>query len=795
MGTMTTLKLPVYGMNCANCAITLQNLFNEIKGIDTQVNFTLESALINFDDNVDHSNTLSTILAILEKKGYQTDTETILLSVEGWHCMSCANKTTQILNKQPLIIEAQSNLATEVVQLRTIQGALTPQNIADLSRLTPYQLTIKSKTNLEAQNIQKLKQQQQRNTKELLTIVIAMLLSLPFLVSMINMAINHSEQFLTPWVEFLLATPVQFIIGWRFYKGAWSSLKSYSTNMDVLVVLGSSAAYFYSLILFMNGSDQPLYFESSTLVISLVSLGKYLEHRAKQSTSTAINALMSLRPNKARIKKGKKFIEVDIEDIQIDDLVEVAIGDKVAVDGVIIEGESYLDESLLTGESDPILKQKDSTVIAGSINGDGVLLIKTTAVGEDTTLNKIIALVENAQMSKAPVMQLVDKISAVFVPIVLVIATITFISWMFITGDFQQALVSTVSVLVIACPCALGLATPTAVVVGTGVAAQQGILIKDIKTLQQAHRLQTVIFDKTGTLTKGNGQVTEIVNVSDDNNMLFSKLNALQAGSKHPIAKAIKSYSLKHNISVIQADQVQSINGEGVQGQINGLTVIAGNQSMMERFGVDIPKAYQHKASQQQGSLVYIAENGVFCGYITIVDQIRPESKLAIQALQKRHVNTVILSGDKHSTVEEISKQLHINQFFSELKPQEKLAHLKRLQLKEQVAMVGDGVNDAPALAAADVSIAMGSGSDVAKQSASITLMRSDPRLVATAIDISKATWRKIQQNLFWAFIFNSIAIPAAALGYLNPAIAGAAMACSSITVLTNSLLLKRFKS
>jgi Cu+-exporting ATPase len=794
MKIITSLKLPVYGMNCANCAVALQNALNQIQGIDAQVNFTLESALINFYDTVDHSNTLSNILIVLEKKGYQTDTETILMSVTGWHCMSCANKTTNILNKQPLVIEAQSNLATEVIQIRTIQGALTLQHITELSQLTPYELTIKSKTNLETQNIQKLKQQQQKNQRELLTIVIAMLLSLPFLISMINMAINHGEQFISPWLEFLLATPVQFIIGWRFYKGAWFSLKTYSTNMDVLVVLGSSAAYFYSLVLLVNGSDHPLYFESSTLVISLVTLGKYLEHRAKQSTSAAINALMSLRPNKARVKKGKKFIEVDIQDIQIDDLVEISIGESVAVDGTVIQGESYIDESLLTGESDPIFKQRTSTVIAGSINGDGVLLIKTTAVGEDTTLNKIISLVENAQMSKAPVMQLVDKISAIFVPIVLVIATITFLSWILITGDFQQALISTVSVLVIACPCALGLATPTAVVVGTGVAAQHGILIKDIKTLQQAHRLQTVIFDKTGTLTKGNGQITDIVNLFGDNNMFFSKLNALQAGSKHPIANAIKSYSLKHNISISHAEQVQSINGEGVHGQINGFTVIAGNQSMMERFGVDIPDTYRHKAIQQQGSLVYIAENGRFYGYITIVDQIRPESAPAIQALQKRHINTVILSGDKHSNVEEISNKLHINRFFSELKPQEKLVHLQALQQQELVAMVGDGVNDAPALAAADVSIAMGSGSDVAKQSASITLMRSDPRLVATAIDISKATWRKIQQNLFWAFIFNSIAIPAAALGYLNPAIAGAAMASSSITVLTNSLLLKRFK-
>ncbi|MCW8995104.1 MAG: HAD-IC family P-type ATPase, partial [Psychromonas sp.] len=334
---------------------------------------------------------------------------------------------------------------------------------------------------------------------------------------------------------------VQFIIGARFYKGAWSSLKNFTTNMDVLIALGSSAAYFYSLAVFISGADRPLYFESSALVITLVTLGKYLEHRAKQSTGSAINALMALRPDSAKVKKGKKFVTVNIDDVQIGDLVQVAIGEKVAIDGVVVEGQSYLDESLLTGESKPIAKKMGSNVIAGSVNGDGVLLIKTQAVGESTSLSKIISLVENAQMSKAPIMQLVDKISAVFVPVVLAIAAVTFFTWYVVSGDFQHALISAVSVLVIACPCALGLATPTAVVVGTGVAAQQGILIKDIKTLQQAHALQAVIFDKTGTLTEGKGQISEIISVNKDNNSLLSKLNALQAGSKHPIAHAVKS--------------------------------------------------------------------------------------------------------------------------------------------------------------------------------------------------------------------------------------------------------------
>ena len=795
MSISENLKLPVYGMNCAGCASRLQTALNAIPGVDAQVNFALESAQISFDSSVDHTDTLAVILDLLEEKGYQTDTESLLLSATGWSCANCANKTSQLLNNQPLVIDAQSNLATETVQIRTIQGALKKQDIEQFSSLLPYQLEIKSKTNINEQNIQKIARQKEQNKKAHLTIIIAILLSLPFLLSMGNMAINHEHSLLSPWLEFILATPVQFIIGWHFYKGAWLSLKSFTTNMDVLVVLGTSAAYFYSLSILLSGSDLPLYFESSTLVITLVTLGKYLEHRAKQSTSSAINALMALRPDRAQVKKGKKFIDVNIEDIQVGDLVQVAIGEKIAVDGVVVEGQSYLDESLLTGESKAVFKQINSKVIAGSINGDGVLLIKTQAVGEATTLNKIISLVENAQMSKAPIMQLVDRISAIFVPTVLVIATLTFLSWYFISGDFQHALISAVAVLVIACPCALGLATPTAVVVGTGVAAQQGILIKDIKTLQQAHKLQTVIFDKTGTLTQGKGQIADIFSIDNNNNALLSKLNALQAGSKPPIAHAVKSYSSDKNIEVIAAQEVQAVSGEGIQGKVNEAQVIAGNLRMMQRFSVSVPKQYKDDLLSLAGSLVYIAENGVFLGYVTVIDQLRPESVEAIKQLQKRHIETIILSGDKRSMVEHISAQLQITNSFAELKPEQKLTQLQALQKNRQVAMVGDGVNDAPALAGADVSIAMGTGSDVAKESASITLMRNDPRLVAVAIDISKATWRKIQQNLFWAFIFNTIAIPAAALGYLSPAIAGAAMALSSITVLSNSLLLKRFKN
>ncbi|WP_019615976.1 heavy metal translocating P-type ATPase [Psychromonas ossibalaenae] len=795
MSTVSKLKLPVYGMNCAGCAGRLQSALNEIPAVTAEVNFALESALLCFAPQADHSETLNLILAVLEKKGYQTDSETILISVSGWSCISCANKTTSILNASPLIIDTQANFATEKLQLRTIQGALSETDIKQLAAQMPYQLTIESKQDLKTQNALKAAEHKKRDRKALATLAAAVILSLPFLLTMLNMLINNEHSLLPGWLEFTLATPLQFIIGARFYRGAWLSLKNGSANMDLLVALGTSAAYFYSLYILLFGLDQPLYFESSALVITLVTLGKYLEHRAKQSTSSAINALMALRPDTAKVKKGKVYVDVKIENVQVDDLVQVAIGEKVPVDGLVVQGKSYLDESLLTGESKPILKNNNDPVIAGSINGEGVLLIKTTAVGESTSLSKIISLVENAQMSKAPIMQLVDKISAVFVPVVLLIALATFLSWYLLTGDFQHALISAVAVLVIACPCALGLATPTAVVVGTGVAAQQGILIKDIKTLQQAYKLQTIIFDKTGTLTQGKGQLNEIFSFNGDNKSLLAKLYALQSGSRHPIANAVKSYCLANQITANHNDHVQAVNGEGIKGLVDGDFLAAGNLAMMKRFNIKVPQQVFDTMLNQSDSYIYIASEQALLGYISINDQLRSESSEAIIQLHKRGLKTVMLSGDKDSVVKHISQQLQIGSCYSELKPEQKLNKLIELQKNKHVAMVGDGVNDAPALAQADVSIAMGTGSDAAKESASITLMRNDPRLVALAVDISKATWHKIQQNLFWAFIFNTAAIPAAAMGYLSPAIAGGAMALSSITVLTNSLLLKRFKT
>ena len=600
---------------------------------------------------------------------------------------------------------------------------------------------------------------------------------------------------LNPWIQFALATPLQFIIGARFYIGAWNSIKGRSANMDLLVVLGTSAAYLFSLYMLLKGDFQHLYFESSSLVIVLVRLGKYLEFRAKQASSEAIAALSKLQATEALVKKGKVFQKVSIDQVQVNDLVQLSMGDKVPVDGFVVEGSSYIDEALLTGESKPLKKQKEDPVFAGSINGDGVLLVQTTAVNEQTKLHNIIQLVESAQMSKAPILALVDKISAVFVPFVLAIALVTFIAWFSITQNIEQALIYSVAVLVIACPCALGLATPTAMVVGTGLAAQKGILIKDINTLQLAHKLDCVVFDKTGTLTKG--QVT-INNMTSLNQHFLPLLLGLQQSSKHPIAKAIIHYceqiQATQPFQAFEVTAINSIHGQGIHGMYEGEAIIAGNAQLLASFDIDLAAQIKQNSLhiEQANNTIYVAYQGNLIGYFSIEDQVRPESKQAIESLQKLSLSTVLLSGDKQSVVQAMSEKLGIHQFYAQQTPEQKLQQLSLLQQSGMVAMVGDGVNDAPALAAADVSIAMGSGSDAAKQTAAMTLMRDDPRLIAVAIKLSRATWRTIQQNLFWAFIFNSLAIPAAALGYLTPTIAALAMTASSLIVLSNSLLLKK---
>ena len=791
MTTTQQITFPVYGMNCASCASKLSAAFNTLDGIEANVNITLEKASLYVNKSLLNAPLAPQIMTILEQKGYQTDHQQVIFEAE-WSCSSCVESTVTALKKHPLVVDVKANFATQTVYIETLASFVNDTFISELVDLSPYPLTQKKALNSQQQQLAKQQKEDKKQLHEKLGLAIALLLSLPFWLAMVSMLFNDAP-LLSPWLEFALATPLQFIVGARFYKGAWRSIKGRSANMDVLVVLGTSAAYFFSLYMILTGHAGHLYFESSSLVIVLIRLGKFLEFQAKQASSKAVSALSKLQAVDALVKKGKEFKRVLIDQVQVNDLIQIAAGDKVPVDGIILEGSSYIDESLLTGESKPILKQVKDTAFAGTINGDGVLLMKSTAVKEQTKLYQIIQLVESAQMSKAPILQLVDRISAIFVPVVLAIALVTFSAWWLYNGDFEQALIHSVAVLVIACPCALGLATPTAMVVGTGLAAQKGILIKDINALQLAHKLTHIAFDKTGTLTKGQVSLNNITAFDKD---FLPLLLGLQQASKHPIAKAVSAHCQTLDVQAMDVSDIRSIHGEGIQGHFNNQVVIAGNAKILARFDIDLIQqlAIHGVKPDSTDNIIYVCYQQYLIGYFTIEDQVRAESQQAISDLHELGLATTLISGDKENVVQSMSKKLGIKSYFAEQTPEQKLQQLSTLQQQSLVAMVGDGVNDAPALAKADVSIAMGGGSDVAKQTASMTLMRDDPRLIAVAIKISRSTWSTIRQNLFWAFIFNSLAIPAAAFGYLNPTLAAIAMTASSLTVLSNSLLLKRIK-
>ncbi|WP_017223689.1 heavy metal translocating P-type ATPase [Moritella dasanensis] len=793
-----TLSIGIEGMSCAGCATKLESALNAENGIQAKVNFALNTAQINIADIT----TSHAVKAVLDDKNYTYSSETLSLSISGWSCANCAAKTVSKLLMDKDILTVEANFASEKITLTYFSGGIIPADIMNMIISLGYQPTVNqgsvvSQTeSLLARGVElKIK-----NKQQLLLVIISALLTLPLLAGMLTMFIDDINLMIPVWLQLLLATPVQFIIGRRYYLGAYHSLKNRAANMDVLVATGTSAAYFYSLYLFLTlgeAAQGEVYFEASAVVITLISLGKYLEENAKQSTSSAIYELMMLRPEVAHVKRGGEWLKLAIEEVVIGDEVRVLAGEKVPVDGIIIEGKSELDESMITGESLPVVKNIGDTLIGGSINGTGVLLLQVNAVGKDSSLNKIISLVETAQMGKAPFQQLVDKISNIFVPVVLAIATLTFFVWYLGFDDFERGLIAAVAVLVIACPCALGLATPAALVTGTGAAARQGILIKDIDTLQKAHKITDVMLDKTGTLTQGKPQVIAVHSFDYDNDTLIRSAAAVQEFSEHPLAKSIISYAKDKQFKLLTASQVETIIGYGIKGNIADENILIGNKELMLAENIDT----QHgdsllaKSREDVGSQMWVAINGRLVGLFIIADTLRTESRAAIELLKQANINTTIVSGDNENAVEAIAQVLQVDQYYAHVKPEHKSSYIQdRQKLGSVVAMVGDGINDAPALAQADISIAMGSGSDVAMETANITLLRNDPRLVSAAMDVSKLTWRKIQQNLFWAFIFNVIGLPLAAMGYLSPELAGAAMAFSSIAVLSNSLLIKRWK-
>ncbi|MES2015066.1 MAG: heavy metal translocating P-type ATPase [Pseudomonadota bacterium] len=707
------------------------------------------------------------------------------LDIGGMTCASCAGRVEKALRAVPGVQDASVNLATERA---TVHGAKLPmaQLIAAVAQAGYTASAVDAPRAPQAAPI----------LSEPWEIAIAAALTAPLLAPMLFEAAGL-HLMLPAWVQFLLATPVQVWIGARFYRGAWKALLARSGNMDSLVALGTSAAYGLSLYQWLGEGGMHLYFEAAAVVITLVRLGKWLEARAKRQTTEAIRALQSLRPATARVRSGGVERDIALADLKVGDEVVIRPGERIPMDGQVIEGHSHADEAMLTGESLPLAKGPGAALIGGAVNGEGLLVARASAIGSETVLARIIRAVEDAQAAKAPIQRLVDQVSALFVPAIVGIALLTFGLWWGLHGDWRVALINAVAVLVIACPCALGLATPTAIMAGTGVAARHGILIKDAEALELLHGVQVIAFDKTGTLTAGKPRLVAHKAVDGTDDALLALAAAVQQGSEHPLARAVLDAA---GSVLAPATGTTAVAGLGVTASVNGVALALGNARLMAQHGVDIaPLAALAQEQEQSGATVsWLAQTTPaprLIGMLAFADTLKPESAQAVQRLHAAGIRTVMLSGDNEGSARHIAAALGIDEVHAQVLPEGKaeiIAALRKDGLR--VAMVGDGINDAPALAAADIGIAMGGGTDVAMHTAGVTLMRGDPRLLVDAIDISRRTYGKIRQNLFWAFIFNLVGVPLAAFGLLNPMIAGAAMAFSSVSVVSNALLLKRWK-
>lgn len=715
------------------------------------------------------------------------------ISVGGMTCASCAGRVERALRKVEGVQAAVVNLATESVRVQT--DADTPLELLHAAI---------SKAGYEVRQpppVVSAVKQSHALSKETWHLIFAAVLAFPLVLPMLLMPLGvHWE--LPAWAQWLLATPVQFWLGARFYRAGFAALRAGSGNMDQLVALGTSAAYGLSLYHMLGKPDAaapPLYFESSAVIITLILLGKWLEARAKHQASDAIRALQALRPETARVMRGTSEIMVAMRDVVIDDIVIVRPGERIPVDGIIVQGTSHNDESLLSGESLPVAKAAGDSVTGGAVNGEGMLQIRTTAIGAESVLARIVRLVEDAQTKKAPIQRIVDRVSAIFVPTVIGLAAITLFAWGFSTGQWTQAMLNAVAVLVIACPCALGLATPAAVMAGTGVAARAGILIKDVEALETTRQLHTVAFDKTGTLTQGKPQLMHLYPFHADADDVLAHAASLQQGSEHPLANAVLQAAQTRGVSITAASHTQAVPGHGIEGEIDGTQWVLGHARWMRTLGVELTpaQAVAAEAAQSGWTQSWLAQRTgqgwQLAGLLAFGDALRPQSAAAIATLHALGIRPVMLSGDNQAAATAIATQLGLSaeNVRAELLPGDKVEAIQQLAQHGPVGMVGDGLNDAPALAAAHVGFAMGSGTDVAMHAASMTLMRPDPRLVADAIDISRRTVRKIHQNLFWAFIYNIIGIPLAAFGKLDPMFAALAMAFSSVSVVSNALLLR----
>ncbi|RON75609.1 copper-translocating P-type ATPase [Pseudomonas chlororaphis] len=790
MSESTTFDLPIAGMTCASCAGRVERALSKVAGAAAvSVNLATEQARVQAP-----SDSLPALMAAVQDAGYSVPAHSLELNIGGMTCASCVGRVERALSKVAGVTRVSVNLANERAHIDLLGQVDSADLIAAVSK-AGYSATLWQAEHPERDD------QEQRLRRERWSLVLAILLALPLVLPMVVQPFGL-HWMLPAWAQFVLATPVQFIFGARFYVAAWKAVRAGAGNMDLLVALGTSAGYglsLYQWAITPAGGMPHLYFEASAVVIALVLLGKYLESRAKRQTASAIRALEALRPERAiQVIDGREQ-EVAISALRLNDLVLVKPGERFPVDGEVVEGQSHADEALISGESLPVPKQPGDPVTGGAINGEGRLLVRTLALGAETVLARIIRLVEDAQAGKAPIQKLVDRVSQVFVPAVLVLALATLIGWWLYGAPLETALINAVAVLVIACPCALGLATPTAIMAGTGVAARHGILIKDAEALERAHEVSTVVFDKTGTLTSGTPRIAHLDAVDGDEDRLLQLAGALQRGSEHPLAKAVLDLCAERQLAVADVSASQSLTGRGIAGTLDSRQLALGNRRLLEESGLQAGDlAASAQAWETEGrTLSWLIEQQPqprVLGLFAFGDTLKPGALQAVQQLSARHIGSHLLTGDNRGSAKVVAEALGITDVHAEVLPADKAATVAELKKTGVVAMVGDGINDAPALAAADIGIAMGGGTDVAMHAAGITLMRGDPRLVPAALEISRKTYAKIRQNLFWAFVYNLIGIPLAAFGLLNPVLAGAAMALSSVSVVSNALLLKTWK-
>ena len=789
------LDLPLAGMTCAACAARIEKALNKLPGVVANVNFAAESAQVTLQPNLSSP---AAVVEAIRRTGYSVPTRVAEFQIYGMTCIACAARIEKSLNKLEGV-EAAVNFASETARVRYLPGLTTPEQLAAAIRKAGYEASEQVEANAEAEKARRAAAYH----AELRLLWIAIALSLPLVAGMVSMFGDAHNELLPRWLQLAFATPVQFWIGRRFYVGGWNALRGGGANMDVLIALGTTMAYGLSAIVTLAGLEhQHVYFEASAVIITLVLLGKLLEARAKLGTSAAIESLIRLQPKTARVERDGALVEVPVASMQIGDLFVVRPGEAIPVDGLVASGESGVDESMLTGESLPIHKREGDRVYAGTLNQQGLLRCRAEGVGAATMLAGIIRLVREAQGTKAPIQRLADRVAGVFVPVVVAISAATFALWWGIGGEFAPALVNAVAVLVIACPCALGLATPTAIMVGTGRGAQVGVLVKNAVALERAEKIRTLIIDKTGTLTEGKPVVTDAVPAAGFSARdLVAAAASLESGSAHPLAQAVLDYAKQQGIVPATLRDFRSVTGAGVQAVL-AVPALGGEQTMLlgapeflAASGLAMDTAAIAPLAGEGKTVIAVGGAGRVLGYLAIADKLRASSRDAVARLKRMGIEVVMLTGDNAATAKAIAVAAGVDNYRAQVLPGEKAAAVAEFKTEGRVVgMVGDGVNDAPALAAADVSFAIGAGSDVALEAADIALMRDDLLSVVDAISLSRATLSKIRQNLFFAFIYNVLGIPLAAAGMLNPVIAGAAMALSSVSVVSNSLLLRRWR-